>query len=925
MLDGAGADQRERRGPGLLELLLFFAAALAAQFPALRQLHWIDAAGPDAGRHLWPGLAPWLTALPRTLHGILLLRTLLAAGLALAGLLVARIVARGGAPRLAAAAAGLLAPLLPASAGFLLDGSGIGLLTGWVALLLLIDRRLVAAERRLFDHVVVLAAAALAVYASQGALLPFVLFAFFAATADSARRAALALVAGVAGAGLLLWLQVTERAHVGYGFGLSETLGTVTDAGSGVAAFVAAATLGFRYGAGLLLPPPFVHAGDEGDVETLGLLALVAIFVTALALLLRRRDVARRPFAARMPTAHFALGLGGLWLAPVTLGLVAAGHHVSVAPVALLAAAGGVVTLAIVGPLRAVHQRSRRYGPIAPYVVPLAAVVFAAAQQQRHANDPAAEFAAQRGPYCSVRDFERARDVDEFAQRLLDAAKPAAPRRDWPEKTLANEALTVAAAYEDRGDLQVALVFLEAFLAELRARGVNPPARVRGERLGLQLRRLTPEAAATRLNEEFATSGHDPDYVAAVAEPLVDALERSASDPKYVAAVLPLVERLLEAAASHPESASAAELECLALVRAGQGRLVDAVRLCERAVELAPRSARPHLILARIYLGLDQREAGVKEVARARTIDPNDPASQFLEGRLLAPNADYAELGVTRMLAALKSAPSLPGMRDDFDDAMERATAALIARDQAPLARTLLARSIDAMGRRAVLVHELGKVALARREFETAITTCDEAIAATPDRVEWKRDLCEALRDSGYALLFQQKRDEAVARFERALAVAPADFETGGMQLVVDNFHAASDPDLAAKAAAAKAAFESGVKLYASGDKPAAKRSFEDSLQLVPLNPMAHLDLGRIELELGDAKSAEARLRTAIAIGRAMNLPCEEAYPLLLQALAKQDSKDPKLVEKMGAVADEYLRLFPDGRFRDAITKARGK
>jgi tetratricopeptide (TPR) repeat protein len=925
MSDGGSPDHRDRRGPGLLELLLFFAVALAAQFPLLQQLNWIDASGSDAGRHLWPGLSSWLATLPEAPRAILLLRTLLAAELALAGLLVARIVARGGAGRVVAAAAGVMAPLWPASAGFLLDGSGIGLLAAWIALLVMVDRQLAAAERRRVDRILVVVSGALAIYASQGALLPFVLFALLASRADSMARVAAALLAGLASLGLLLWLQVTARLHLGYGFGLSETLGTVSDAASGLDAFVAATTLGFRFGAGLLLPPPFVAVGEQEGASTLLLLLGVALAVTALALLLRRRDLARRPFAARMPWPHFALGVGGLWLAPATLGLVAASRTVSVTPTALLPAAGGLLTFAIVGPLRALFQRSRRYGPIAPFVVPLAAVVFAAAQPQRHANDADAELSAQQGPYCAVREFERSHDVDEFAQRVLDGASPVPPRRAWPEATLGSQALAVAAAYEDRGDKEVALAFLERIVAAFDARGARAPARVRGERLGLLLRKLAPDAAAARLSDELEASGRDPDYVAAVAEPLVDALERSASDPKYVAAVLPLVERLLDAAASHPEAASAAELECLALVRAGQGRLVDAVRLAERAVEIAPRSARPHLILARIYLGLDQREAGVKEVARARVIDPNDPASQFLEGRLLAPNADFAELGVTRMLAALKAAPSLPGMREDFDDAMAHATTALLSRDQAPQARTLLARALAQMGRRPALVHELGRVAQSRREFDAAVEAFDEASSAVPARADWKRDLCESLRDSGYALLVAQKREQAVARFERALALAPADFETGGMKLVVESFKKENDPELAAKAAAARAAFENAVKLYASGDKEGAKRAFEDSLQLVPLNPLAHMNLGRIELELGDAKSAEARLRTAIAIGRAMNLPAEEAYPLLLQALSKQDATDPKIMEKVCAVADEYLRLFPEGRFREAAEKARGR
>src|SRR5262249_61586153 len=138
--------------------------------------------------------------------------------------------------------------------------------------------------------------------------------------------------------------------------------GPVAGRARGVAAFATGATLGWRYGGGLLLPPPFLSTvgagGRVADLATFGLMVAVALAITALALALRARGRARQPFAARMPEPHFALALGGLWIAPLTLGLIAAGWHVSVAPTALLPAAGAVLTLALVGPLRAVHQRS---------------------------------------------------------------------------------------------------------------------------------------------------------------------------------------------------------------------------------------------------------------------------------------------------------------------------------------------------------------------------------------------------------------------------------------------------------------------------------------------------------------------------------------------------------------------------------------
>src|SRR6185436_1322744 len=119
----------------------------------------------------------------------------------------------------------------------------------------------------------------------------------------------------------------------------------------------------------------------------------------------------------------------------------------------------------------------------------------------------------------------------------------------------------------------------------------------RGAEIAALLRTQGPEAAAARLTADLPTLGRDPTYVASVASALVEALERSARDPVFVSAVLPLVERLLEDVAANPERASAGELECLALLRVGQARYVEAVKLAELAIRKEPASARPNVVL----------------------------------------------------------------------------------------------------------------------------------------------------------------------------------------------------------------------------------------------------------------------------------------------------------------------------------------
>jgi predicted Zn-dependent protease len=139
------------------------------------------------------------------------------------------------------------------------------------------------------------------------------------------------------------------------------------------------------------------------------------------------------------------------------------------------------------------------------------------------------------------------------------------------------------------------------------------------------------------------------------------------------------------------------------------------------------------------------------------------------------------------------------------------------------------------------------------------------------------------------------------------------------MQAVVDSFRGGSGAGEDRDVAGARAAFEEAVRLYSGGDREAAKRALQRSIELLPLNPRAHLELGRVELELGQAAAAEGSLRTAIAIGEARSIDVEEAYPILVRALGEQGA----LPEKLRAVADEYLARYPSGRFRDGLAKLR--
>jgi len=527
-----------------------------------------------------------------------------------------------------------------------------------------------------------------------------------------------------------------------------------------------------------------------------------------------------------------------------------------------------------------------------------------------------------RGAMPNARAAELLSALDESTAPLEEAvvAAHASPSASLPSEVEQRLGFAAADHLERDGDEEGALAWLNRWLA---ARATHPSLdalpQLHARRIALELKLRGPEAAATTLTDESARLGHDRGYVGAVAAVMVDALCRSARDPRFVATVLPLIERLLEPAAASPESATCDELCCLALLRAGEARFVDAVKLAELATRRDPRSARPHVVLARIYHGRGEREAALGELALARNIDARDPSARLLRGRILCGSADFARQGVDELLGALATAPALPGAREELDDGLAAATTVLIGRDQSDVAEQLLERAVAAVGRRAALVHQLGKVAARRREFEAAVALLEEAFAAAPSAAELAKDLAEALRGAGYARLLAGDRTAAAQKFERAIEVAPADVDTTAMKAVVESWQARGGPEHEQAVAAARAAFDDGTRLYAAGDKEAACHALARSIELLPQNPLAYVNLGRIELELGRPKEAEGSLRTAIALGLELQIDVEDAWPFLVRALMEQ--KDD--AAKVGAAIDDYLARHPRGRHAESLRKLR--
>jgi tetratricopeptide (TPR) repeat protein len=865
--EGGGAALLSR--PALLLTLL--AATLVAWYPSLRELTWLDRTDASAKATLWTRVA-------------------LCVGVTIGGLLVERIARALRAAPVAALGAALLFVASAASTSLAWDASGLWWLLATVAWLVVVERRVGGAS----EPWVALAASVAAIALSRGAFAPIVGLTWLAPSRveRSGRERwvgalfALALVAAIVAS---YWCPA----------GLAVDLDA---SASGLRSRHSPADLRALGSIGRsLVATTAVVRSWPADLSTIAVVVVGGAIVTLLALEWRRARA-----------TAFALGLlllGGA----VTLDVATrAAPAVLLSLGLLLPVAATLAWLAAtswkgLAPLLAV-------GCLVADVVPGLGV--------RH--EPRSMLrAALPNPCAALRLAELEHDPVPLEEATLAATRFRPALTEEAEERLG---LAAATLRENGGDAAGALAWLDRWLRDRGAEGdaaLLPAARSR--RLALVLEQRGADAGAALVASESAQFAAEPRYGGRVAAEVVDALLRRARDAKFVGVMLPVAERLLERAASRPESASADELASLALLRVPQQRYVDAVNLAEQAIARDPTSTRPHVVLARIYLDRGERDAGLKEVLAALKLDAKDPVAQFVQGRLQCTNADVAEQGVDDLLTAFVAAPTMAGARDEIDDGVMTATTALLARERAPVATKVCERAIAAIGRRPVLLHALGRSVAVQRQHQRAVDVLEEAFAARPDLEGLRLDLAESRRDRGYSFLLTNHRDQAVPHFERAVELAkgldPKQFDPHAMLSVLraarEGLETVKDPQAELDAAAAKIAFDDGVRLYSAGDKDGAKQAFLKSIEKVATNPYAHLNLGRIELQLGDAKAAEGSLRTAIAVGMALGIDVEDAYPLLVRALLKQEAS----AAKIAAVVDEYLERYPKGRHRDELSK----
>jgi Tfp pilus assembly protein PilF len=206
-----------------------------------------------------------------------------------------------------------------------------------------------------------------------------------------------------------------------------------------------------------------------------------------------------------------------------------------------------------------------------------------------------------------------------------------------------------------------------------------------------------------------------------------------------------------------------------------------------------------------------------------------------------------------------------------------------------------------------------GYVALARRDFDRAVTAFDAALGA-------ERSYVPALVGRGQALLALRRESEALASFEAALAVDPSLGDVRQRAEVL-RFRGLQDVIEAARSAAK------------SGRVPDARAAYARAIAASPESAFLYRELGVLERRAGNLDQALSQLRRATALD-----PLDEIALVQIAELldARQDfvgaeavyrkavalNPSTELEARLAAVAKSAREAQLPGEFKAALTSA---
>ena len=367
--------------------------------------------------------------------------------------------------------------------------------------------------------------------------------------------------------------------------------------------------------------------------------------------------------------------------------------------------------------------------------------------------------------------------------------------------------------------------------------------------------------------------------------------------------------------------------------------VATALQACRSAVALKPDFADAQRMLAEIYVAGRYWKEARTETDRLIQIDPSFGKAYVWAGLIESGLADaepiqarktpYYEAAVQRLQAGLEKAPSLIALYDLLARTYERMGQAqkadevlnlaiannptvadaylmkgsrLLAQGKPDQAADVLKKGLEKVEDKTWVYVALGKVAVAKKDYETAKDLLLKAVALDPKSDDAPLFLAGVYRTEG-------DRAKALAVIESALAQSPESgnllAEQADLCIELGDFKKAEQ----AIAGIAKATPQSGVIGYLRGKRAILEHQARQAIALLEESkakqptPQTRLLLGRAYLLVDELGAAQSELDSLI-----------QDYPAMAGALRTQAEVQLRLrdFEKAARCAAEVIRSNPD-------------
>ena len=368
-----------------------------------------------------------------------------------------------------------------------------------------------------------------------------------------------------------------------------------------------------------------------------------------------------------------------------------------------------------------------------------------------------------------------------------------------------------------------------------------------------------------------------------------------------------------------------------ASIKASQGKMDDAKRICEELLNRNQGSVGAHILLGKILLNERKLDKAEVHLHQAATLDPRNTDAQILLARCQMLNKKRAMAGDT-LKNALKRNPSDKRLR------MALVKYHLLTKNYS-LALDVLEQGLELSPKEILYLKSAGEIELLRKRYKKAEEYFQRICKLKPD-------IPLGYMEMGRLMLVQNKRESALKWFEKAYQT------TGGWRValpaLIQTYIKFNDLDGALEIArkeaekrpdSAMAQYHLGKVLELKGEGDKAERAFSRAIELAPKWPAPYQALAALYLKQNRIKEAISKMerlyKDSPSWSQGMNLAILYQYdgnydkaieiykslikthgksPLLYNNLAylmAENSKGPNDLEKAKEMITEVISKHP--------------